>query len=131
MRRHLSILGLLAVASLCAASTALGKGATEATISGPGLKGGGIVLKSDNGGDPSRGSPAPGAPGARPLLLLPGGLRPGARPDAARAAEGHARPEVHRRLRHAWSGRVDVDDPPGPLPVGDADRPELHETPPP
>jgi len=54
--KALSVLALVAVGALVAASTALGKGATQATISGPGLKGGGIVLKSDNGGDPSSGS---------------------------------------------------------------------------
>jgi hypothetical protein len=37
-------------------STALSKGATQATIKGPGLKKGGLVLKSDSGGDPSSGS---------------------------------------------------------------------------
>jgi hypothetical protein len=54
--KGLSVLALVTVGALVAASTALGKGATQATISGPGLKGGGIVLKSDNGGDPSSGS---------------------------------------------------------------------------
>ena len=54
--KHLSVLALVAVGALVAASAALGKGATQATISGPGLHGGGIVLRSDNGGDPSSGS---------------------------------------------------------------------------
>jgi hypothetical protein len=53
---RLVVLATTALAALAFASTALGKGATQAAISGPGLHGGGIVLKSDNGGDPSSGS---------------------------------------------------------------------------
>ena len=45
------------VAALALAAPALAKGPSEATISGPGLKGGGIHLKSDRGGDPSSGTP--------------------------------------------------------------------------
>ena len=56
MRNHLFI-GFAAVASaLVVASSAMAKGATQATIKGPGLKKGGLVLKSDSGGDPSSGS---------------------------------------------------------------------------
>ena len=56
MRNHLFI-GFAAVASaLVVASSAMAKGATQATIEGPGLKKGGLVLKSDSGGDPSSGS---------------------------------------------------------------------------
>jgi hypothetical protein len=56
MRNHLFI-GFAAVATaLVVASPAFGKGATQATINGPGLKKGGLVLKSDSGGDPSSGS---------------------------------------------------------------------------
>jgi hypothetical protein len=54
--KRLSVLALVAVGALLAASAALGKGATQAAISGPGLHGGGIVLKSAGGGDPSSGS---------------------------------------------------------------------------
>jgi hypothetical protein len=54
--KRLLVLALVAVGALLAASAALGKGATQATINGPGLHGGGIVLKSDSGGDPSSGS---------------------------------------------------------------------------
>jgi hypothetical protein len=56
MRNHLFI-GFAAVASaLVVASSAMAKGATQATIKGPGLKNGGLVIKSDSGGDPSSGS---------------------------------------------------------------------------
>ena len=56
MRNHLFI-GFAAVASaLVVTSVAMAKGATQATIKGPGLKKGGLVLKSDSGGDPSSGS---------------------------------------------------------------------------
>jgi hypothetical protein len=54
--KRLSVLALVALGALAVASAALGKGATQATINGPGLKKGGLVLKSDNGGDPSSGS---------------------------------------------------------------------------
>jgi hypothetical protein len=45
------------VAALVLAAPVLAKGPSEAKISGPGLKGGGIHLKSDRGGDPSSGTP--------------------------------------------------------------------------
>jgi hypothetical protein len=45
-----------AVAALVLAAPALAKGPDEATITGPGLKGGGIHLSS-GGGDPSSGTP--------------------------------------------------------------------------
>ena len=48
-------LAVVALAALCVATGALAKGATEATINGPGLKKA-IVLKSDTGGDPTSGS---------------------------------------------------------------------------
>jgi hypothetical protein len=54
--KRLSVLALAALTALAVSSAALGKGATQATISGPGLKKGGLVLKSDSGGDPSSGS---------------------------------------------------------------------------
>src|SRR6059058_458274 len=54
--KRLLVLALVAVGALLAASAALGKGASQATINGPGLRGGGIVLRSDSGGDPSSGS---------------------------------------------------------------------------
>ena len=55
MKRLLCI-AVAAAAALTVTATALGKGATQATIKGPGLKKGGLVLKSDSGGDPSSGS---------------------------------------------------------------------------
>ena len=48
--------GASTLAALVLAAPALAKGPSEATISGPGLKGGGIHLKS-GGGDPSSGTP--------------------------------------------------------------------------
>ena len=54
--KSLAILALVGVAALTVVSGALGKGATQATINGPGLKKGGLILKSDRGGDPSSGS---------------------------------------------------------------------------
>lgn len=54
--KRLLILASVGAVALAAASGALGKGATQATIKGPGLKKGGLVLKSDSGGDPSSGS---------------------------------------------------------------------------
>jgi hypothetical protein len=42
---------------LMAAAPALAKGPSEATITGPGLEGGGISLKSNGGGDPESGTP--------------------------------------------------------------------------
>src|ERR687883_1424537 len=54
--KRLSVLALAAFAALAASSAALGKGASQATINGPGLKKGGLVIKSDSGGDPSSGS---------------------------------------------------------------------------
>jgi hypothetical protein len=56
MRNHLFIGVVVVVSALVVASTAFAKGATQATIKGPGLKKGGLVLKSDSGGDPSSGS---------------------------------------------------------------------------
>jgi hypothetical protein len=50
------MLVLAAVAGLAFPAAALAKGASEATIAGPGLKGGGIHLES-GGGDPSPGTP--------------------------------------------------------------------------
>jgi hypothetical protein len=54
--RRLSVFALVVLAALAASSAAFAKGATQATIKGPGLKNGGLVLRSDNGGDPSSGS---------------------------------------------------------------------------
>ena len=54
--KRLSVLALAVFAALAASSAALGKGASQATINGPGLKKGGLVIKSDSGGDPSSGS---------------------------------------------------------------------------
>jgi hypothetical protein len=48
-------LAAVALTALCVASAALAKGASQATITGPGLDNA-IVLKSDRGGDPSLGS---------------------------------------------------------------------------
>jgi hypothetical protein len=48
-------LAAVALAALSITSTALAKGASQATINGPGLAAT-IVLKSDNGGDPTSGS---------------------------------------------------------------------------
>ncbi|TML57973.1 MAG: hypothetical protein E6G22_14865 [Actinobacteria bacterium] len=56
MRNLLFIVFAAAVSVLVVASTAFAKGATQATINGPGLHKGGLVLRSDNGGDPSSGS---------------------------------------------------------------------------
>ena len=54
--KRLSVLALVALVALAVASAALAKGATQATIKGPGLKKGGLILRSDSGGDPSSGS---------------------------------------------------------------------------
>ena len=54
--RRLSVFALVVSAALVVSSAALAKGATQATIKGPGLKKGGLVIKSDKGGDPSSGS---------------------------------------------------------------------------
>ena len=54
--RNLLFIICAAVLSVVAAPSAFAKGATQATIKGPGLKKGGLVLKSDSGGDPSSGS---------------------------------------------------------------------------
>ena len=54
--RRLSVFALVVLAALVVSSAAFAKGATQATIKGPGLKKGGLVLRSDNGGDPSSGS---------------------------------------------------------------------------
>jgi hypothetical protein len=56
MRNHLFIGFAAVVSALVVTSAAMAKGATQATIKGPGLKKGGLVLKSDSGGDPSSGS---------------------------------------------------------------------------
>ena len=56
MRNLLFIICAAAVSVAVAAPAAFGKGATQATIKGPGLKKGGLVLRSDNGGDPTSGS---------------------------------------------------------------------------
>jgi hypothetical protein len=52
---RLWILAAVALTALCVASAALAKGASQATIRGPGLSKA-IVLKSDTGGDPTYGS---------------------------------------------------------------------------
>ena len=54
--RRLPVFALVVAAALVVSSAALAKGATQATIKGPGLKKGGLVLKSDSGGDPTSGS---------------------------------------------------------------------------
>jgi hypothetical protein len=54
--KRLTVLALVALAALAVSSAALAKGASQATIKGPGLKKSGLVLKSDSGGDPSSGS---------------------------------------------------------------------------
>src|SRR5437870_8262337 len=54
--KRLSVLALVVLAALAVASAALAKGASQATIKGPGLKKGGLVLRSGNGGDPTAGS---------------------------------------------------------------------------
>jgi hypothetical protein len=56
MRNLLFIVCAAVVSVLILAPAAFAKGATQATIKGPGLKKGGLVLKSDSGGDPSSGS---------------------------------------------------------------------------
>jgi hypothetical protein len=56
MRTRLTVLAA-ALTALAVAGSAFAKGASEAKITGPGLKKGGIVLKSDGGGDPSSGTP--------------------------------------------------------------------------
>jgi hypothetical protein len=56
MRNLLFIICVAVVSAVVAAPAAFAKGATQATIKGPGLKKGGLVLRSDNGGDPSSGS---------------------------------------------------------------------------
>jgi hypothetical protein len=53
--RRLSVFALVVSAALVVSSAALAKGATQATINGPGLDKA-IVLKSDTGGDPTFGS---------------------------------------------------------------------------
>jgi hypothetical protein len=55
MKIRLAVLAAAAL-SLVLAAPALAKGPSEATINGPGLKGGGIHLKS-GGGDPQSGTP--------------------------------------------------------------------------
>ena len=55
MKTRATILAALA-AALALAAPGLAKGPSEATVTGPGLKGGGIHLKSDTGGDPSSGT---------------------------------------------------------------------------
>jgi hypothetical protein len=56
MKLRISFLAA-AVAAVALAAPALAKGPSEAKIAGPGLKGGGIHLKSNGGGDPSSGTP--------------------------------------------------------------------------
>lgn len=57
MKIHATALAA-SVAALALAAPALAKGPSEASITGPGLKGGGIHLKSNGGGgDPSSGTP--------------------------------------------------------------------------
>ena len=56
MRNLLFIICVAVVSVVVAAPSAFAKGATQATINGPGLKKGGLVLRSDNGGDPTSGS---------------------------------------------------------------------------
>jgi hypothetical protein len=56
MRNLLFIICVAVLSVVVAAPSAFGKGATQATIKGPGLKKGGLVLGSDNGGDPTSGS---------------------------------------------------------------------------
>jgi hypothetical protein len=56
MRNLLFIICVAVVSVVVAAPSAFAKGAKEATINGPGLKKGGLVLRSDNGGDPTSGS---------------------------------------------------------------------------
>jgi hypothetical protein len=53
--RRLSMFALVVLAALMVSSAAFAKGATQATIKGPGLDKA-IVLKSDTGGDPTYGS---------------------------------------------------------------------------
>jgi len=55
--RAFIVVAAMLLAALSTAPSAFAKGASQATISGPGLHGGGIVLKSGNGGDPTSGSP--------------------------------------------------------------------------
>jgi hypothetical protein len=52
---RLWILAAVTLAALCVASAALAKGASQATIDGPGLSKP-VLLKSDTGGDPTYGS---------------------------------------------------------------------------
>src|SRR5919197_5501473 len=54
--RRLPVFALVVAAALVVSSAALAKGATQATIKGPGLKKSGLVLRSDSGGDPTSGS---------------------------------------------------------------------------
>jgi hypothetical protein len=56
MRNLLFIICVAVVSVVVAAPAAFAKGATQATIKGPGLKKAGLVLRSDNGGDPTSGS---------------------------------------------------------------------------
>ena len=56
MRNLLFIICVAVVSVVVAAPAAFAKGATQATIKGPGLKKSGLVLRSDSGGDPSSGS---------------------------------------------------------------------------
>ena len=54
--RNLLFIICVAVVSVVVAAPAFAKGATQATIKGPGLKKSGLVLRSAGGGDPSSGS---------------------------------------------------------------------------
>jgi hypothetical protein len=56
MRNLLFIICTAVVSVVVAAPAAFAKGATQATIKGPGLKKGGFVLRSGGGGDPTSGS---------------------------------------------------------------------------
>jgi hypothetical protein len=56
MRNLLFIICVAAVSVAVAAPAAFAKGATQATIKGPGLKKSGLVLHSDSGSDPTSGS---------------------------------------------------------------------------
>ena len=56
MRRGTCIAALACVAALAVPAVAYAKGASEATIAGPGLERDGIVLSSDRGANPTPGS---------------------------------------------------------------------------
>jgi hypothetical protein len=56
MKIRVSVLAA-SIAALVLAGPVLAKGPMDAKVSGPGIKGGGIHLKSNGGGDPSSGTP--------------------------------------------------------------------------